>query len=47
MTLMVDVAFAGQDWKEALRAMEMFADDDIYFIETPLPSDDYEGYAKL
>jgi L-alanine-DL-glutamate epimerase-like enolase superfamily enzyme len=47
MTLMVDVAYCWQDWKEALRAMEMFADDDIYFIETPLPSDDYEGYAKL
>jgi L-alanine-DL-glutamate epimerase-like enolase superfamily enzyme len=47
MTLMVDVAYCWQDWKEALRAIEMFADDDIYFIETPLPSDDYEGYAKL
>ncbi len=25
----------------------MFADQDIYFVETPLPSDDVEGYAKL
>jgi L-rhamnonate dehydratase len=25
----------------------MFADEDIYFIETPLPSDDIDGYAKL
>jgi L-alanine-DL-glutamate epimerase-like enolase superfamily enzyme len=25
----------------------MFVDQDIYFIETPLPSDDIEGYAKL
>ena len=47
MTLMVDVAYCWRDWKEALRAIEMFADDDIYFIETPLPSDDIEGYAKL
>jgi len=47
MTLMVDVAYCWSDWKEALRAIEMFADDDIYFIETPLPSDDIEGYAKL
>ena len=47
MTLMVDVAYAWADWKEALRAIEMFADQDIYFIETPLPSDDIEGYAKL
>jgi L-alanine-DL-glutamate epimerase-like enolase superfamily enzyme len=47
MTVMVDVAYCWQDWKEALRAVEMFADQDIYFIETPLPSDDIEGYAKL
>ena len=47
MTVMVDVAYAWRDWKEALRAMEMFADQDIFFIETPLPSDDVEGYAKL
>jgi L-alanine-DL-glutamate epimerase-like enolase superfamily enzyme len=25
----------------------MFADQDIYFVETPLPSDDVEGYARL
>ena len=25
----------------------MFAAEDIYFVETPLPSDDIEGYAKL
>lgn len=47
ITIMVDVAYCWRDWKEALRAIEMFAGDDIYFIETPLPSDDYEGYAKL
>lgn len=47
MTVMVDVAYCWRDWKEALRAIEMFADEDIYFIETPLPSDDVEGYEKL
>lgn len=47
MTLMVDVAYCWPDWKAALRAIEMFADEDIYFVETPLPSDDLEGYAKL
>ena len=47
MTLMVDVAYCWRDWKEALRAIEMFADEDIFFIETPLPSDDIDGYAKL
>jgi L-alanine-DL-glutamate epimerase-like enolase superfamily enzyme len=47
MTLMVDVAYCWRDWKEALRAIDMFAGEDIYFIETPLPSDDLDGYAKL
>jgi L-alanine-DL-glutamate epimerase-like enolase superfamily enzyme len=47
MTLMVDVAYGWGDWKEALRAIEMFADEDVFFVETPLPSDDIEGYAKL
>lgn len=47
MTVMVDVAYCWRDWKEALRAIEMFADQDVYFVETPLPSDDIEGYARL
>ena len=47
MTLAVDVAYCWSDWKAALRAIEMFADADIYFVETPLPSDDLEGYGKL
>jgi L-alanine-DL-glutamate epimerase-like enolase superfamily enzyme len=47
VTIMVDVAYCWPDWKAALRAIEMFADEDIYFVETPLPSDDLDGYAKL
>jgi L-alanine-DL-glutamate epimerase-like enolase superfamily enzyme len=47
ITVMVDVAYCWRDWKAALRAIEMFADQDIYFVETPLPSDDIDGYAKL
>ena len=47
MTLMVDVAYCWPDWKAALRAISLFEDADIYFVETPLPSDDLEGYAKL
>jgi L-alanine-DL-glutamate epimerase-like enolase superfamily enzyme len=47
MTLMVDVAYCWSDWKTALRAIAMFEDSDIFFIETPLPSDDIDGYAKL
>ncbi|HEX3161187.1 MAG TPA: mandelate racemase/muconate lactonizing enzyme family protein, partial [Pseudolabrys sp.] len=47
IAIMVDVAYCWRDWKDALRAIDMFADQDIYFVETPLPSDDYEGYSKL
>lgn len=47
MTVMVDVAYCWPDWKAALRAISMFEDQDIYFVETPLPSDDLEGYARL
>jgi len=47
MTLMVDVAYCWPDWKTALRAVAMLEDSDIFFIETPLPSDDIDGYAKL
>lgn len=47
MTLAVDVAYCWPEWRGALRAIEMFADQDIYFVETPLPSDDVEGYARL
>jgi L-alanine-DL-glutamate epimerase-like enolase superfamily enzyme len=47
MTMMVDVAYCWKDWKEALRAIDLFADQDIFFVETPLPSDDLDGYQKL
>ena len=47
MTLMVDVAYCWQDWKTALRAIDLLADQDVFFVETPLPSDDLEGYEKL
>ena len=47
MTLMADVAYAWQDWKSALRALNMVARDNLYFIETPLGIDDLEGLAKL
>ena len=47
LTLMVDVAYCWQDWKTALRAIDLFAAEDIFFVETPLPSDDLDGYQKL
>jgi L-alanine-DL-glutamate epimerase-like enolase superfamily enzyme len=47
MTLMVDVAYCWSDWKEALKVLRRLEEYDIFFVETPLPSDDLEGYAKL
>jgi L-alanine-DL-glutamate epimerase-like enolase superfamily enzyme len=47
LTLMVDVAYCWSDWKAALRAIDLFAVEDVFFVETPLPSDDVEGYARL
>lgn len=47
MTMMVDVAYAWSDWKEALRVMRRIEPFDIFFLETPLASDDLEGYARL
>jgi len=47
MIMMVDVAYAWSDWKEALRITRRIEPFDIFFLETPLPSDDLEGYARL
>jgi L-alanine-DL-glutamate epimerase-like enolase superfamily enzyme len=47
MRLMVDVAYCWSDWKEALRVLRQIEKYDIFFVETPLPSDDLDGYARL
>ena len=47
MTLMLDVAYCWKDWKTALQTLEALDPFDIYFVETPLPSDDLAGYASL
>jgi len=47
MALMVDVAYCWSDWKEALRVVRRLEKYDVFFLETPLPSDDLEGYARL
>jgi L-alanine-DL-glutamate epimerase-like enolase superfamily enzyme len=47
MTLMVDVAYCWKDWRTALRVIEALEPYDIYFMETPVASDDLEGYAAL
>ncbi len=47
MTLMVDVAYAWDDWKTALGVIGRMADSNIDFLETPLDIDDLEGHAQL
>jgi L-alanine-DL-glutamate epimerase-like enolase superfamily enzyme len=46
-SIMVDVGYGWQDWREALAVLETWAEHDVFFIETPLWSDDVEGYAEL
>lgn len=47
VALMIDVAYAWRDVKQALWVMRRLEPLDIYFVETPLPSDDLDGYARL
>ena len=46
-TLMVDVQYAFPDAETCLRAIRPWVDFNLFFVETPLPSDDLEGYARL
>ena len=47
MTLMVDVAYCWRDWKDALKVCRSLEKYDLFFLETPLPSDDLDGLARL
>lgn len=47
MIMMVDVAYAWSDWKAALRILRQLERYDLFFLETPLRSDDLDGYARL
>ena len=47
MVLMVDVAYAWHDWRTALQIIETLEPYDIYFVETPVATDDLAGYSKL
>jgi L-alanine-DL-glutamate epimerase-like enolase superfamily enzyme len=47
ITLMIDVAYTWRDFKEALRVIRRLEEYDLFFLETPLPSDDLMGYARL
>ena len=46
-TLMVDVQYAFPDAETCLKAIRPWADFELFFVETPLPSDDLEGYARV
>jgi L-alanine-DL-glutamate epimerase-like enolase superfamily enzyme len=46
-TLMVDVQYAFPDADTCLSALRNWVDFDLFFVETPLPSDDLDGYARV
>jgi L-alanine-DL-glutamate epimerase-like enolase superfamily enzyme len=45
--LMVDVAYGFPDAERAVATLRGWDDFDLYFVETPLASDDLEGYARV
>jgi L-alanine-DL-glutamate epimerase-like enolase superfamily enzyme len=45
--IMVDVGYGWNDWREALAVIETWAEHDVFFVETPLWTDDLDGYAEL
>jgi L-alanine-DL-glutamate epimerase-like enolase superfamily enzyme len=45
--LMVDVQYAFPDADTCLATIRDWQEFDIFFLETPLPSEDLEGYARL
>ena len=46
-TLMVDLQYAFADADACLKVIRDWVDFNLFFIETPLPSDDLDGYARL
>ena len=47
MTLMVDVAYAWDDARTALRVIKQLEPFDLFFLETPINIDDLDGYAFI
>jgi L-alanine-DL-glutamate epimerase-like enolase superfamily enzyme len=45
--LMVDVGYGFPDAETCLRTIRDWREFDLFFIETPLPSDDLAGYARV
>jgi len=46
-TIMVDVQYAFPDAETCLATIRGWTDYDIFFLETPLPADDLDGYARV
>lgn len=46
-TLMIDVQYAFPDADTCLEVLRDWRDFDLYFVETPLPSDDIAGYHRV
>jgi L-alanine-DL-glutamate epimerase-like enolase superfamily enzyme len=46
-TLMVDVQYRWQDARSCLRIIEGWKDLDLFFLETPITSDNLDGYSRL
>jgi L-alanine-DL-glutamate epimerase-like enolase superfamily enzyme len=47
VTLMVDVGYAWSDPGVAIRTIRHWQPFDLFFVETPVPSDDLEGLARV
>lgn len=45
--LMIDVGYRWRNWREAEWVLKRIEDDKLFFVETPLHSDDLDGYARL
>ena len=45
--LMIDVGYRWQHADEAIRAVRRLERDDLFFLETPIHTDNIDGYAKL
>jgi L-alanine-DL-glutamate epimerase-like enolase superfamily enzyme len=45
--IMVDVAYAWSSVERALEVIETWAEWDVFFVETPLWTDDLDGYSEL
>ena len=45
--IMVDVGYGWDDWHEALAVIETWDEHDVFFVETPLWTDDIDGYSEL